>query len=317
MVLSGRIPDLDSLELLLAVARTGSINLAAAQAGLSQQAASARIASVEARTGVVLVTRTSRGSHLTPAGVIVAEWATKLLDVATELDAGLSALRHERQTHLRVSASLTIAEQLLPGWLVALNADADRRGGPVAKVVLVATNSDNVTAQIRDGHADLGFVEGPIAPRGLRWRSVGHDRLIVVTRPDHPWARRHKPVTAVELASTPLVTREAGSGTRDTFDHALRAALGPSAIYTTPALALSTTAAVRAAVLAGAGPAVLSELAVSDDLAAHRLVTITTEELRLNRTLRVIWQGGSLPSAGVARDLVTIAANRGRAAPRA
>src|ERR1017187_6836819 len=122
MPLSARIPQLAELEVLLAVARTGSLNAAARQAGITQQAASARIRSAEARAGVCLVSRTARGSTLTREGVVAAEWAARLLAVVGELDAGLAALRNDHHTRLRVSASLTIAEQLLPGWLVSLQA---------------------------------------------------------------------------------------------------------------------------------------------------------------------------------------------------
>ncbi len=73
MALSPHVPDLAALELLLDVARTGSLNRAAGRAGVSQQAASARIASMEAQTGVPLVHRTPRGSRLTAEGVVVAE----------------------------------------------------------------------------------------------------------------------------------------------------------------------------------------------------------------------------------------------------
>jgi DNA-binding transcriptional LysR family regulator len=306
-VLSSHFPALDALEVLLTVARTGSLHAASAEVGVSQQAVSARIASIEAQTGLVLVTRTPRGSTLTPAGVVVAEWAARLLEVAGEVDAGLASLRDDRRTKLRVSASLTIAEHLLPGWLVSLSTEAARGGQPAPQIVLQARNSESVTADVRDGGAELGFIEGPAAPRGLRSRSVGRDRLLIVVRPDHPWARRPAPLTARELAGTALVTREEGSGTRNVLDVALRAALDAEVELTPPVLTFSTSSAVRAAVMAGAGPAVLSELAVRDDLSAGRLRTVPVEALRLERTLRAIWSGGPSVPAGVARELVTLA----------
>ena len=225
MPLSARVPDLAALEMLLAVARTGSLNAAARQVGVTQQAVSARIKSAEAQAGVALVARTPRGSTLTPEGVVVAEWAARLLAVAGELDAGLAAFRRDHRTRLRVSASLTIAEQLLPGWLVSLQAAARQRGEPPAEVVLTAANSETVAQQVRDGAADLGFVEGPASPQGLRSRVIGHDELLVVVRPDHPWADRRQPLSPAELAATRLVSREEGSGTRDVLAAALTAAL--------------------------------------------------------------------------------------------
>jgi molybdate transport repressor ModE-like protein len=303
MPLSARVPDLAALEVLLAIAHTGSLNAAAREVGITQQAVSARIKSAEAQAGVALVARTPRGSTLTPEGVVVAEWAARLLAVASELDAGLAAFRRDLRTKLRVSASLTIAEQLLPGWLVSLQARAHQRGEPPAEVVLTAANSDTVVQQVRSGAADLGFVEGPTSPKSLRSRVIGHDELVVVVRPDHPWAQRRQPLSPGELAGTRLVSREEGSGTRYVLTAALSAALAHQ--VTMPvALALSSTAAVRAAVLAGAGPAVLSELAVAEDLASHRLTRVPVADVNLRRSLRAIWSGSPLPPMGAARDLL-------------
>jgi molybdate transport repressor ModE-like protein len=297
-------PELGAFEVLLAVARAGSLNAAAREIGVTQQAVSARISSIEAQTGVQLITRSTHGSALTPAGVVVTEWASRLLGVAAEVDTGLAALRGDRQAHLRVSASLTVAEHLLPGWLVSFQANGRRRSQTVTEVVLTATNSDTAIAHVLAEQADLGFIEGPQTPRGVRSRTVGHDSLIPVVRHDHPWTRRRSPVTAEELSRTPLVSREQGSGTREALAAALRAALGADAIQAPPALALSTTTAVRAAVLAGAGPAVLSELAVADDLAGRRLHRVPITGVDLHRELRAIWLGPRTPPAGPARDLI-------------
>jgi molybdate transport repressor ModE-like protein len=303
MTLSPHVPDLAALELLLGVAQTGSLNRAAAQAGVSQQAASARIRAMEAQTGVPLVHRSPRGSRLTAQGAVIAEWAARLLDIAAQMDTGIAALREDRRRRLRVSASSTIAEQLLPGWLASFRA-VPRPGSPVPEIMLTAANTETVISHVTEDRADIGFIEGPRRPRSLHSKVVGHDRLAVVVAPGHRWVLHRRGVSAAELAGTALVSREGGSGTRDTLSAALAAALGPGTTQAQPALSLSTTAAVRAAVLAGAAPAVISELAVADDLIAGRLVQIPAPELDLRRTLRAIWDGPPNPPAGVARDLI-------------
>jgi molybdate transport repressor ModE-like protein len=306
VALSSHVPDLAALEVLLSVARRGSLNSAAREAGVSQQAVSARIRAMEAQTGVALVHRTPRGSRLTTEGAVIAECAARLLDVAAELDAGIAALRLDRRSRLRISASSTIAEQLLPAWLASFRAAAQRPGSviPAPDIVLTEGNTEAVIAEVTGGAADVGFTEGPYRPAGLRSRVIGHDRLAVVVAPGHPWAGRRGPVSAAELNSTPLVGREGGSGTRDTLSAALAARLGPGTPQARAALSVSSTAAVRAAVLAGAAPAVISELAVAEDLAAGRLVAIQIPELDLRRTLCAIWNGTPNPPAGPARDLI-------------
>ncbi len=303
--LSAHMPELSAFEIFLAIARTGSLGAAGREFGLTQQAVSARLASIEAQTGVALVVRTPRGSQLTPAGVVVAEWADRLLDVAQYVDAGLASLRSEKRKRVKVAASQTIAEHLVPRWLVSLHVAANRSGAPTPEVIMTVTNSDQAISAVRDGAADLGFIETPYLPMGLRSRVVGHDELVVIVPADHKWARRQRSLSAAELSQTPLVTRETGSGTRDSLTAALRQTLGESMQQAQPVLELSSSAAVRAAVVAGAGPAVMSRLAVADDLAIGRLRTVAVPELNLKRELRAIWVGGHTPPAGTARDLLS------------
>ncbi|MBF6048666.1 LysR family transcriptional regulator [Streptomyces sp. NRRL B-1677] len=292
--LADRVPDLAALELLLAVARLGSLGRAARETGISQPAASGRIRGMERMLGVALVERSPRGSTLTDAGVLVTDWARRVVEAAEAFDAGAEALRGRRDSRLRVAASMTIAEYLLPGWLVALRA---RRPGTA--VSLLAGNSAAVAERLRAGEADLGFVEGIALPAGLSGAVVARDRLVVVTAPAHPWARRRAPLDAGELAVTPLILRERGSGTRQVLDAALAAHGG----LAEPLLELASTTAVKAAVVGGAGPSVLSELAIGEELASGRLVEIPVGDLDLHRALRAVWPTGHRPT-GPARDLL-------------
>ncbi|MFK8909235.1 LysR family transcriptional regulator [Streptomyces sp. YS-3] len=294
--LSRRVPDLGAMELLIAVARHGSLGRAARDLGITQPAASSRIRSMERHLGVALVDRSPRGSRLTAEGALVTDWARRVVEAAEAFDAGAQALRGRRDSRLRVAASMTIAEYLLPGWLIAL-----RGGRPGTAVSLLAGNSAFVAERLLSDEADLGFVEGLAVPAGLDGAVIGHDRLVVVTAPAHPWARRRAPLGAAELAATPLILREEGSGTRQVLDAAL-ADLGGVA---RPLLELASTTAVKAAVVSGAGPSVLSELALGEELAARRLVRIPLEGLRLRRDLRAVWRTAHRPT-GPARDLLSL-----------
>ncbi|GAB1330622.1 LysR family transcriptional regulator [Streptomyces sennicomposti] len=296
--LAHRVPDLGALELLLAVARLGSLGGAARELGITQPAASSRIRSMERQLGLALVDRSPRGSRLTDAGALVTDWARRVVEAAEAFDAGTQALRDRRDSRLRVAASMTIAEYLLPGWLIAL-----RGHRPDTAVSLLAGNSATVAERLLAGEADLGFVEGVSAPAGLDSVVIAHDRLIVVAAPAHPWARRRRPLDAAELAATPLILREKGSGTRQVLD----AALGGLA---RPLIELSSTTAVKAAAVSGAGPAVLSELAVGDELTLRRLVTVPVEGVALRRALRAVWPAGHRP-AGPARELLSLTRSGG------
>ena len=156
----------------------------------------------------------------------MAGWAQAAVDAAESLDAGLTALRRERDSRLRIAASMTVAEYLLPAWLTAL-----RAVDPGAIVALSAVNSAEVAQALLADAADIGFVEGPGIPDGLHAEPVGRDTLTLVVAPAHRWARRRSGVPAAELARTALVSREAGSGTRGYLEAArsTRSLAGPRA----------------------------------------------------------------------------------------
>lgn len=296
MAATRRVPDPGALELLLAVVRLGSVGRAAAELGVTQPAASARIRSMERQVGVPLLERSPRGSRPTEAGALVAEWARPVLDAAREMGAGIESLREDRDARLRVVAGPTVAEHLMPGWLAAL-----REARPDAAVALRTAGAAAAAEQVRTGRADLGFVGGRRTPAGLSGTVVATDRLVVVVAPRHPWARRVPAPTAEELAGTPLILRGEGSGAREVLDRAL-APFGGSAA---PLLRASSTTELKAAALSGAGPAVLSELAAAPELAGGRLVAVPVPGLDLGRPLRAVWPAGRRP-AGLARDLLAL-----------
>ncbi|SDG57451.1 DNA-binding transcriptional regulator, LysR family [Lentzea fradiae] len=301
MPLPSRVTDLTSFDLLLSVAELGSIGRAARACGMSQPSASERLRALEARVGVALLERTPRGARLTTAGQLVAGWAAPVLAKATDLDAGLTSLRADRQGQLRIAASLTVAEYLLPAWLIAL-----RVVSPDTATVLTAGNSVHVAEQVLGGRADLGFIENTGVPADLTGRVVAHDELVLVVAPGHPWARRRR-VTAAQAAATPLVSREPGSGTRQAWEHALRAAGVTESAGAL--LEMSSTTAIKAAATGGIGPAVLSRYAVAADLATRALVEVEVTGLDLHRALRAVWPAGRTPR-GPASDLLAIATRR-------
>lgn len=296
--MSDRWPDLDVLQLLVGVAELGSVGSAAARVGVSQPSASTSISRCERRLGFKLLDRSTRGSTLTTDGALYVDWARDLLSAADRMMLATAALQSAKSAHLRVAASMTIAEYLMPKWLGAF-----RRERPSVVVKLAVLNSDQVVEEVRAARHDLGFIETTQAVRDLRTAGLRRDELFVVVTPGNPWTRRRKPVSAVELAATPLVHREEGSGTRRTFLDACRAA-GLDTVE--PAQSLASNTAVRVAAMAGTAPAVLSQLAVRDAVASGDLVVVPVEGIDLHRPIRAVWTGHSRP-LGPAADFLALA----------
>lgn len=295
MVLPARVPDLSALDVVVSVARRGSMSAAAREQNLSQQAISARVHSVERELGIVLFRRSPSGTELTAEGVAVLEWASELLDAAERFSAGVDSLLGSKRASLTVAASMTVAEYLIPRWALTL-----RRTHPNTRIRVQPMNSADVTREVLSGSVDVGFIEGPETDSRLEALTVTRDELVVITRPDHPWAQRARPISTAELRKTPLVQREPGSGTRVTFE----SALGQVA---DPLLELNSVAAVKAAVLGSDAPAVLSSLSVAQELIDGRLTRIEVQDVSMPRDLRAVWPRGSA-LRGPARDLVSLAA---------
>lgn len=288
--------DLESLRLLVLVGCRGSLTAAAAEMGLNQPAASKRMSALERKLGLRLLDRSRRGSALTPAGVLVQTFAQQVLDGVARLVEGVETIHETDEPRLRVAASQTIAEHLLPAWIGQLR-DTD----PHVRVGLQVLNSRRVCELARGHDIDLGFIESPGAPAGLRSRVVAFDRLMLVVPPAHRWLSRRRPVDAVELADTPLISREPGSGTRETGTEAVRR---QGMQVAPPLLELGSSTAVCNAVAAGSGPALVSELAAAAMVAAGRIVQVPVRGVDLRRQLRAVWRSGTTPS-GVAAHLLT------------
>ncbi len=297
MPLPQPVPDLVSLDLLASVATLGSIRQAALAHGISQPAASTRLRALEGTLGVELLERSSGGARLSPAGRVVVGWSEQVLGYVRSLLTATSALRRERRTQVHVAASMTVAEYLAPEWLVRL-ASLD----PDLHVALDMANSEQVAELVRDGRVDLGFVEGTARNVGLRSQALLDDELVLVVGPHHPWATRRSAVTAAELAATPQVLREAGSGTREVLEEWLaRAGHVPTAV-----VELGSTTAIKRAVESGVAPAVLSSLAVHADVRDGRLVAVPIAGGAPTRTIRALWSRSATLSPAAKRVLAQI-----------
>ncbi len=288
----------------MGIARYGSIGGTARANGMSQQAASERVRAMEAQTGLTLVRRGARGSQLTEAGVVVAEWAARLLDLAEEVDIAIEGLRGDRSRELVVWASMTIAESLIPRWLVQLRQRQQSEGYRATSVSLHASNSRDVVEAVRAGTAHVGFVEGVEAPAAVRSVIVAQDELVLVAAAGTPLSRRPTPLLPEEVAALALTSREEGSGTREVLEIALAK---HGLVVDDPEVELTTATAVREAVLAGSAPAFLSRRVVAHDVASGSLSVVAVSDLDLRRYFRAVWVGTKNPPAGAVRDLVAIA----------
>lgn len=262
---------LEQLRIFVAVAEREHVTRAAEALNLTQSTISAAVSALEARHDVALFDRVGRGIRLTEAGAVFLDEARAVLARAGAAEEALADLAGLKRGTLQLAASQTVANYWLPQRLCRF-----RAAYPRIDIGLTIGNTEQVRGWVLEGRAALGFVEGPVADPRLVPERVGEDRLVLVMAPDHPLARLPT-VDAAALMSLTFVTREPGSGTRVMLDR-LAASAGLALADLQIALELPSNEAVRAAVEAGAGAAVLSRL-VAD--AAIRLGTLAAIALPL------------------------------------
>ena len=255
---------LDQLRVFVAVAERQHMTRAADSLNLAQSAASAAIASLEARHGTKLFHRVGRHIELSEAGRMFLPEARAVLARAEAAEQSLSELGGLKRGILRVQASQTIASYWLPRHLVAF-----RKAYPAITLQLAIGNTAQVTASVLAGEAELGFVEGVVEDPLLRLEQVARDRLLILVGREHAWAGRAV-VAPNTLRESDWVLREMGSGTRSAFEQAL-SGLGISVDEMRIALELPSNEAVRAAVESGLGATCLSASVAAPALEAGLL----------------------------------------------
>jgi DNA-binding transcriptional LysR family regulator len=254
---------LEQLRVFVAVAESLHMTRAAEALGLSQSAASAAIAALEARHAVRLFDRVGRGLSLTEAGRVLLPEARAVLARTQAAARALDDLADFRRGAIALAASQTVANYWLPSRLAAF-----AQKYPNIALRLTVGNTAQVAAVVLDGGADIGFVEGEVESPLLQRTRVSTDRIGLYAAPSHPLADAD--VEAAALEGLLWARREVGSGTRSEFEHAL-SQMGVDVARLRSALELTSNEAVLQAAASGGLVAAVSELAAESFVAAGRL----------------------------------------------
>ena len=255
---------LEQLRIFVAVAEKQHVTQAASELNLTQSATSAAIAALEARYGIKLFDRIGRGIVLTQTGRDFLIEARAVLARAKAAAQVLNDLAGLKRGSLTIAASQTVGNYWLPGRIQAFHT-----AHPGIDLHVAIANTEQVARAVVQGSADLGFVEGDVDDASLAARRIDGDSMIVVVGAKHPWVNRTK-ISPKDLPTTAWVLRERGSGTRSMFEAALRQS-GIKLSDLRVALELPSNEAVRTAVEAGGCATAISDLVVTQSLAAKTL----------------------------------------------
>jgi DNA-binding transcriptional LysR family regulator len=266
--------SLRQLEVFAAITREGTARAAAGRVARSQSAASSALAELEGVLGVALFDRIGRRLVLNENGRALLPVANALLDQAVEAESLFNA---EHAAPLRLAASLTIGEYLLPDLLARW-----KQVHPNSRVRMSIGNTSEVIASVVGMDADVGFIEGSQTHADLRVQPWMHDELVIVAAPRHALAGRL--ASGPELGAATWILREVGSGTRQATDNWLLDHLGTLNVE----FELDSTESIKQLAMAGAGLACLSRHTVAAALAQGSLAEVRTRLPVARRRLAIV-----------------------------
>jgi DNA-binding transcriptional LysR family regulator len=271
------------------VAAEGNVTRAARRLSTSQPAISKQLSELEQTLGTALFHRLPRGVRLTEAGNVLLRHAERIFAAESAAEVELAELSGLTRGRLSVGASTTIGSYLIPHVFSAFH-----REHPDVKLELEIANTTVIQAMVLDDRFDLGLTEGSVAREQLVAEVIHYDEMVAIAAKGHPLLEK-RAVRARDLAAYPLISRERGSGTREVIE----AALAERGVELAPAMALGSTEAIKSVVASGAGIAIVSRLAVEQELTLGRLQLIDVADLTVERALHMVRLGGKRESAAV------------------
>ncbi|AFM40877.1 transcriptional regulator [Desulfosporosinus acidiphilus SJ4] len=271
----------ESLKVLVTVVDNNSFSRAAEELFLSQPSVSFHIRNLEDEFGAKLLNRSSRRLSLTPAGKALFKHAKKILDHYDQAKNEIDELRQVVTGTLRIGASFTIGEYVLPRFLAEVSVNY-----PNVNVSVSIANTEEIAQMLRQNHLDIGIVEGQVTLPNIEEEPFMQDDMLLIVPLDHPLSKLKK-VSADDLQNQIWILRESGSGTRSFGDDLLKSL----DIKVNRSFVFSSNEGIKEAVIHGLGIAFVSRLVVHKELAAKIIKTVpikTEEKLQLSRRLSIL-----------------------------
>jgi len=268
--------DLRQLEIFVKVAELKSFSKAAQALRLTQPTISEHIRTLEQELGVRLLDRLGRGAEATRAGQLLLSHATRMLQLQRETLQAMDSFQGRLAGDLHVAASTIPGEYVLPALIGRF-----KEKFPDIVVSLLIGDTRAVVDWVIDGRAEVAVVGAKLAHRGIEYRELMPDELVVAVPVVHPWHGK-KEIALADLRTEPMLLREQGSGTRTAFESALAQAGQDLSAFRIVG-EMGSTQAIKQAVKAGVGVSVISRRAVEEECRSGLVWCLKIRDLRVTR----------------------------------
>jgi DNA-binding transcriptional LysR family regulator len=253
--------DLRQLEILKAVAETGSFTGAGRRLHVSQSAVSRQILLLEGELNEPLFWRIKRKVKITPAGEALLQLAIRVFDDIKETTTTITETQEKLTGTVRLVGGMTVSLYVFPTLLREF-----RRLHPEVDVKVITGSAERLLRKLRSGAADLGLLTLPVDEPDLITVPVMREELMLVTYPSHPLAKRSR-VEPADLVRQPFVLYEPGSNTRRVIDELfIKEKIQPRMVMQTENVEI-----IKAMVKCGIGITIISQQAVEREVKEGQL----------------------------------------------
>ena len=294
--------DLRQLEILQAIAETGSFTACGRKLHVSQSAISRQILLLEEELGEPLFLRVGRQVRMTPAAESLVQLGQRVFQDVRDTVGVITDRTRELRGTLRLSGGMTVCLYVFPPLLKHL-----RRVHPQLDVRLTVATAGRSVQEIRGGRVDAGLLTLPVEESDLVAVPVLREELLLVTMPTHALAKRRK-VTPRDLTGQPFILFEMGSATRKVIDHFFASEkLEPTIVMDTENVEI-----IKAMVKTGLGIGIVPYQAVAREVKAGQFFCARIEGHELVRETGWVYARANRVPRMIEELLVAFEAVRGR-----
>jgi len=273
------------LQVFNTVAKRLNFTKAAAELFITQPAVTKHIQEIENHFKVKLFERNGTKIKLTPAGETLLHYTDQLFAVYRNLEFELNTFTQQQTGQLKIGASTTVAQYVLPPVLAAFHKKFSN-----IKVTLTIDNTEQIERALQNKTIDLGIIEGQSKSNLFKYTEFLKDQLVLVASAAHPLAKKEL-IKPEELLKTPLLLREPGSGTLEVIAHALKP-LGIKISQLQSEMQLGSTESMKLYVLHSNAMAFLSVHSILKELQNKECCIIDVKGLKIERHFYFIQQHG-------------------------
>ncbi|QDH78312.1 LysR family transcriptional regulator [Echinicola soli] len=274
------------LQVFHTVARRLNFTKAAEELYISQPAVTKHIRQIESHYQVKLFDRQGSKISLTPAGKTLFEHAEQIFTIYRDLEFELNHFTKDHRGELRIGASTTIAQYVLPPILAAFHEKFHD-----IRLSLSTHNTEQIGKSLENGEIDLGIIEGQTKQSQFKYTEFTKDEILLIARADHPLAKKES-IDTQELLEVPLLLREPGSGTLEVIAHALKP-LGLKLGQLKKEMQLGSTESIKGYLMNSNAMAFLSVFTVLDELHSKKFNVIEVNNLNIERSFLFIQPHGT------------------------